>query len=66
MADKQKTIDRRTAQRYIEKGVLKDSEFQSHLKHLPDETANAQWVEMDLLDTELESDVRKETEDKED
>ena len=53
--EKQKPIDRRTYQRYIEKGTLKDSEFQSYLKHLPDETENAIWVDMDLFDTEIES-----------
>lgn len=52
MADA-KRIDKRTYQRYIEKGVLKDSDYQSHLKSLPDETSNADWVELDIYETEL-------------
>ena len=57
-----KTIDRRTYQRNIEKGNLKDSDFQSYVKNLPDETANAQWVEMDLFETEIEADEESEDE----
>ena len=53
MAINSRYLDRRTYDRYIDKGLVKDSEFNSHLKALPDETANAQWVEMDLHDAEM-------------
>lgn len=48
-------FDQRTADRYKEKGLLKDADYKAHLKSLPDETENAQWVEMDLHDAELGS-----------
>ena len=52
-----KYLDRRAYDRYIEKGLLKDNEFKAHLKNLPDETSNAQWVEMDLHDAEIGEDL---------
>ena len=53
MPENRKLLDRRTVERYIEKGLVKASEFQSYMKNLPDETNNAQWVQMDLHDAEL-------------
>lgn len=46
-------IDRRTADRYIEKGLIKKSDYDSYLKSLPDDSANATWVQMDLEETEI-------------
>jgi hypothetical protein len=48
-----KSIDKRTVDRYVEKGQIKKSELESHLKALPDDTANADWVEMDLEEEEI-------------
>jgi len=48
-----KHLDRRTVDRYLEKGLLKDETFQTYLKNLPDESVNAQWVQMDLHDAEI-------------
>lgn len=54
MADIDKRhVDRRTVDRYKEKGLLKEADYQSYLKGLPDDAANAQWVQMDLHDTEI-------------
>ncbi len=46
-------LDRRTFDRYLDKGILKEADLKSHLKNLPDDTANAQWVQMDLHDAEI-------------
>ena len=46
-------FDRRTTDRYLEKGAIKEKELESYMKNLPDETNNAQWVQMDLHDAEL-------------
>lgn len=46
-------LDRRTCDRYMEKGLLKRTELESHLKGLPDDSANAQYVQMDLHDAEI-------------
>jgi hypothetical protein len=45
--------DRRVLDRYVEKGLIKEGEYQDHLKNLPDESSNAQWVQMDLHDAEI-------------
>jgi len=46
-------FDRRVVARYVASGLVKEAEFNSHLKNLPDDTNNAQWVQMDLHDAEL-------------
>ena len=51
-----KYLDRRTVDRYVEKGLVKENELNSHLKGLPDDAANAQWIEMDLHDAEIVDD----------
>lgn len=63
MAETKQKMDVRTYSRYVEKGLLKDSEIQSHLKSLPDETENAVWVdptaeeeELSVEETESEAD----------
>ena len=53
---KSKFFDRRTVDRYIEKGTVKDADFRDRLKSLPDDSANAQWVQMDLHDAEISDD----------
>ncbi|NBX68353.1 MAG: hypothetical protein EBR01_05240 [Proteobacteria bacterium] len=63
MAETKQKMDVRTYSRYVEKGLLKDSEIQSHLKSLPDEAENAVWVdptaeeeELSVEETESEAD----------
>lgn len=53
MAEMKQKMDVRTYTRYVEKGQLKDSDIQSHLKSLPDETENAVWVDVSAEDAEL-------------
>ena len=48
-----KLYDRRTFDRYLEKGIVKRADWENYLKTLPDESDNAQWVQMDLEETEL-------------
>lgn len=48
-----KKIDRRTVDRYMDKGQIKRSDFDSYMKALPDDAANATWVQMDLEETEI-------------
>ena len=45
---KKPTYDKRTVTRYIEKGILTQTEFDKHRKTLPDESNNAQWVQIDM------------------
>ena len=42
--------DRRTMDRYVEKGIVKTTETEAYMKALPDETNNAVYVQMDLHD----------------
>jgi hypothetical protein len=48
--------DRRTMDRYLDKGLLKETELKKHMDGLKDDTDNAQWVQMDLHDAELSED----------
>lgn len=48
-----KLYDRRVLERNVRKGLVKNNDFQSYMKSLPDETNNAQWVQLDLHDSEL-------------
>lgn len=48
-----KHYDKRTVDRYIERGVVKEADLKSRLKSLPDETANAEWIELDMSDAEV-------------
>ena len=48
-----KGYDRRTVDRYVEKGLLKATDYQSFLKSLPDDAENAQWVQLDMDDSEI-------------
>lgn len=50
-------FDRRTIDRYIEKGLIKESDLASHMKSLPDDTANVEYVQLEAFDGDLPSDV---------
>lgn len=51
--NKRSGYDKRTSTRYMEKGLVKESEFSSYLKALPDESSNAQFVQIEMHDAEL-------------
>jgi hypothetical protein len=63
-----KHLDKRVADRYVTKGLLKKEELEKHLKALPDSEADGIWVQMDLHDTEVgeDSDDLDSDEDQED
>jgi hypothetical protein len=70
MATNKATFDVRTVDRRIAKGLVKDSEYTDFLKTLPDDTANAEFVQIEmenaeLEDEDLEEDLPDETEDQE-
>ena len=48
-----KMFDRRTLDRYLERGDLKKTAFDAHLKGLPDCADQAQYVQMDLYEAEM-------------
>lgn len=50
---KWKLTDKRTQDRYVEKGLVDKAHVQTVLKNLPDEAANATWVEIDMEDGQL-------------
>lgn len=52
---KRKYFDSRTSERYLKKGAISQKEYDSFVKALPDDEANANWVQMDLHETELSS-----------
>lgn len=52
--NKVKTYDKRTVDRYMEKGMIKRADYEGFLKALPDDSANADWVETDLEDEEMD------------
>lgn len=54
---KWKHFDKRTSDKYLDKGIVSQSEMQSHLKALPDDAANATWVELEMDETEIGSDL---------
>ena len=63
-------LDKRTVSRYVDKGLVKKGEVDQHLKALPDETPNANFVDMELYEAEdvvLDDDLsdEEETEDTE-
>lgn len=53
---KKKHIDSRTSDRYLKKGIVSQKDFDAHVKSLPDDEANATFVQMDLHETEFTSD----------
>lgn len=48
-----KFTDKRTVDRYLSKGMISRQDYEKFLAELPDEEANAEWVQMELHDTEL-------------
>jgi hypothetical protein len=48
-----KMYDKRTVDRYVERGDLKREGVESYLKNLPDSGDQAQWVQMDLYEAEM-------------
>ena len=52
---KRKYFDSRVSDRYLKKGLLSQKEYDSYVKALPDEEANATFVQMDLHETEFSS-----------
>lgn len=55
MDEKKKTKDKRLLERDYSRGLVKDDAVNAYLAALPDDTANAQWVEVELHDAELGS-----------
>ena len=53
MSENSPQYDTRTMGRYVEKGVFKEADIKAYLKALPDESKNAQWVEVELFETEI-------------
>ena len=53
---KWKLNDRRTQDRYAEKGLVDRAQLANKIKALPDEAANATWVEIDMEDGQLMDD----------
>lgn len=49
-------FDRRTVGRYIGKGMITQKNYDDHLKNLPDDEANGEWVKLDLVDAEISDD----------
>ena len=51
--NKSKLFDRRITDRYREKGMITKEQYDQYVKNLPDDAANAQYVQMDIHDAEL-------------
>ena len=51
MNDK-KLYDTRILSKNLQKGLIKEADLKAHIKSLPDESANAQWIEMDIHETD--------------
>ncbi|HEX9290669.1 MAG TPA: hypothetical protein VF904_14185 [Anaeromyxobacteraceae bacterium] len=49
-----KLLDKRVAQRYVEKGVLDEKAYEKHIKSLPDLADQAVPIESDLDDDDLD------------
>lgn len=57
MTWKWKLNDKRTQDRYVEKGLLEKTKVEGLMKTLPDESSNATWVEIDMEDLNLNQDA---------
>lgn len=53
--ENRKIFDSRVIHKNMQKGTVKEAEFKNYLKSLPDETNNAQWIEMDIHETDSNS-----------
>jgi hypothetical protein len=51
---KWKLKDKRTQDRYVDKGLLDKAKAETDLKNLPDLTASATWVEIDMEDVQVD------------
>jgi len=51
---KWKLNDTRTQGRYLDKGMIQKEEVEKQLKGLPDLSANATWVEIDMEECQIE------------
>ena len=56
MSWKWKLTDKRTQERYVEKGLVEESKVQESLNTLPDLAAQAVCVEIAMEDCQMESD----------
>lgn len=52
-----KLYDKRVSDRYRAKGLVSQKDYDAYLKALPDDSANAQWIQMDLHDAEIGGEV---------
>lgn len=52
-SDKEKRLDKRVVDRYLKKGLVSEKEFEKHMKELPDEEVNAEWVSIGMDEAEL-------------
>ena len=46
-------IDVRLVERKLANGTLSQKDYEKHLKSLGDETSNAEWVALDMDETEI-------------
>lgn len=53
MEPKKMNHDKRTVQRYVEKGLISQGEFDKYLKNLPDDAPLGQWVQVEEEETEF-------------
>ncbi|MFM8270161.1 MAG: hypothetical protein ACKN9V_08235 [Pseudomonadota bacterium] len=51
---KWKLNDKRTQDRYVEKGLVDKTKLESEKKNLPDLAAHATWVEIDMEDVHVD------------
>ncbi len=49
-----KLLDKRVAQRYVERGILDEKEYEKHIKSLPDLADQAVPIESDLDEDDLD------------
>ncbi|NBX76551.1 MAG: hypothetical protein EBQ92_08345 [Proteobacteria bacterium] len=60
---KWKLKDKRTQDRYVEKGLLDKAKAETELKNLPDLAASATWVEIDMEDLHVDDSAESDTSD---
>ncbi len=57
-----KLLDKRVAQRYVERGILDEKEYEKHIKSLPDLADQAVPIESDLDEDDLDDEPEDEDE----
>ncbi len=50
----EKNFDVRLIERRIHKGDIKQSEYEKHLKALPDDEENGEWVSLEAAEEEVQ------------